>query len=713
MKTPFHKKSSAAEGSGDGSLRDDDDNDDDIVHYPEHPQPHPPSQPPPPSPLHDGSTVASGGGGGSAWSVDGSSSVTDRIMGRMKLNLSNLGNIHFKNNNPPRRSGSLGGDDISSMGSIGGGGHWRSGSGRFGRIRRKSVSKNNPFDFDRSDDDLGGGFGGGGLRRRRSSSWSKMMTQGFRSYKGATGSPSSSTSASGLTMMEGSNSNNDGLVARGRKGRRRLSSISRVGRGLNGLGRTTSADDDYSHVSKPPVEYSLAQLRSMNEDDLIHIMQHAGVASEDITNAIIHKNSSSTAVDTPMMSEEEVTRRKKNALVALFVNSGHVKLVLNDMTTIAERNTSPMTKTTTPSRRGTADNNLPIPSSGATSTASIKSSDSKKKTKLEKIAELKIENGNVRAENKSLKKLVKKLLSQLTVAIEERDYASKQQQQYQQSMSSLLERDDDVKPSMQNGDDTYALQRSSLHSIDDTSGRNASLRRDGNNDHDDNASFPPSEVVAVNQLSGDKPASVRSRKSISTTEASSPAFSSSSKTNISQLRQQLKNERGAHENTKFRMKVSCLSPFHFNHIFLDIFEHPIVSSSCFTLRSRSLCYFKTEIDILTNEVNGLQRELGHTLESLDTANEQLNEYKESMNNMKRELRRASKKVKELSSEAEARDRLIETFSSILLKKIGGINSSGEEGSGVIGLEENIEKGMVDNLVLDQGPTRIVDSAPTA
>ena len=112
-------------------------------------------------------------------------------------------------------------------------------------------------------------------------------------------------------------------------------------------------------------------------------------------------------------------------------------------------------------------------------------------------------------------------------------------------------------------------------------------------------------------------------------------------------------------------------------------------------------------------MNGLQRELGHTLESLDTANEQLNEYKESMNNMKRELRRASKKVKELSSEAEARDRLIETFSSILLKKIDGINSSGEEGSGVVGLEENIEKGMVDNLVLDQGPTRNVDSAPTA
>lgn len=107
---------------------------------------------------------------------------------------------------------------------------------------------------------------------------------------------------------------------------------------------------------------------------------------------------------------------------------------------------------------------------------------------------------------------------------------------------------------------------------------------------------------------------------------------------------------------------------------------------------------KTEIDILTNEVNGLQRELGHSLESLDDANEQSREYKESMNSLKRELRHATKKVKELCAEAEARDRLIETFSSILLKRIDD-SSSGEEG-GTVSLDESEVK-MVEKLALEQ------------
>ena len=69
-----------------------------------------------------------------------------------------------------------------------------------------------------------------------------------------------------------------------------------------------------------------------------------------------------------------------------------------------------------------------------------------------------------------------------------------------------------------------------------------------------------------------------------------------------------------------------------------------------------------------------------------------------MNSLKRELRHATKKVKELCAEAEARDRLIETFSNILLKRIDG-SSDGEEG-GTVGLEENEVK-MVEKLVLEQ------------
>jgi hypothetical protein len=106
-------------------------------------------------------------------------------------------------------------------------------------------------------------------------------------------------------------------------------------------------------------------------------------------------------------------------------------------------------------------------------------------------------------------------------------------------------------------------------------------------------------------------------------------------------------------------------------------------------------------------VNGLQRELGHTLELLDEAKEKSRECKESMNNMKRQLRNASKKVKELRAEAEARDRLIETFSNMLLKKIDGMSiNSGEEDSGcggIVDLEENVvDKCVVENLVMEQG-----------
>lgn len=103
-------------------------------------------------------------------------------------------------------------------------------------------------------------------------------------------------------------------------------------------------------------------------------------------------------------------------------------------------------------------------------------------------------------------------------------------------------------------------------------------------------------------------------------------------------------------------------------------------------------------------MNGLQRELGLTLESLDEVKEQSREYKESMHNLKRELRHVSKKMKEMHAEAEARDRLIETFSNILLKKIDGINSSGDEGgdNATVGEEKRVEKLVAENLVIERG-----------
>jgi hypothetical protein len=69
-------------------------------------------------------------------------------------------------------------------------------------------------------------------------------------------------------------------------------------------------------------------------------------------------------------------------------------------------------------------------------------------------------------------------------------------------------------------------------------------------------------------------------------------------------------------------------------------------------------------------VKGLQRELDHALRSLDDAKERVRESRESSNCHKRDLRDATLRLKEAAAEAEARDRLIETFKGLLLQRVG-------------------------------------------
>ena len=69
-------------------------------------------------------------------------------------------------------------------------------------------------------------------------------------------------------------------------------------------------------------------------------------------------------------------------------------------------------------------------------------------------------------------------------------------------------------------------------------------------------------------------------------------------------------------------------------------------------------------------MRGLQRELGHTLRSLDEAKKRARESRESSNCHRRELRDATLRLKEATAEAEARDRLIETFKGLLLQRVG-------------------------------------------
>ena len=108
--------------------------------------------------------------------------------------------------------------------------------------------------------------------------------------------------------------------------------------------------------------------------------------------------------------------------------------------------------------------------------------------------------------------------------------------------------------------------------------------------------------------------------------------SSTSTESITQLRQKLKKEEQAHKSTEYRLKA--------------------------------------EIDILTNEVTGLQRELGLALRSLDDAKERIRGSRESTHGLKREIRVVTARLKESVAEAEARDRLIGTFKGILLQKVG-------------------------------------------
>ena len=76
----------------------------------------------------------------------------------------------------------------------------------------------------------------------------------------------------------------------------------------------------------------------------------------------------------------------------------------------------------------------------------------------------------------------------------------------------------------------------------------------------------------------------------------------------------------------------------------------------------------------------------------------MRESRESNSNLKYELRSATKRVKELTAEAEARDRLVETFTKILLQKVGLEGSAGG-GDGAIGAEGNLEEEKIADAVV--------------
>ena len=526
----------------------------------------------------------------------GGSSVSDRIMGRMKINLS------------------------SSFGSVdsGGGGKRRSltRSQSTGRRRFNSSAPNldDPFGLDDTSTVTSGGTGGGKSKRGSLLSRSQSARRFRSSDKSSSSKKGGGVSSVGVPSMEEMDSSESMALKGQSMGRRRSSRSVASGGGSNrrlgGSNRSLGSSDINT------VEYSLAQLRAMEENELQEVMLKAGVSQDDINKTI--KDASNDG-------------SKEKQLVALFVNSGYVKLVAKPTTSSPVD--SPSNTTTT----------IPL-----TSPAKDTFKDEDKmarKTKLDKIAELKTANSLMKRENKSLKKTVKKLLGQLTDAVKEK---SELQSKLDEAAAAAAKEDVDdgeadtgnkaISSSLDIMEANETLRKSSLSAIDETNTKYDTKSSQGSSSQQNDEGIIPAYIVPHNTTTSssrrtsdlDESIDDSLRSENQTTTASSKQSISSDKSasnTIIYLKRKLKKLKSSSENTEFRLKA--------------------------------------EIDILTKEVDGLQRELGLTLKSLDSS-------KKRASNLKVELRTASSRVNDLTREAEARDKLIDTFSGILLQKVGSL-----------------------------------------
>lgn len=448
----------------------------------------------------DDMTIASAG----AFSL-GASSVIDRIMGRMHKNLtgfeSGRGNNSGNNNN------------ISSASSVA-----SSGSRMRSSFNRKSQSMRR---FGSGGSAVDGGRGG-----FRSMSVGKFRT-----------SPSSNLSPLGdgvnatnmVNGIMGELDSNESMALMGKSmGKRRAPSapVLKPGAGGSARGVLGRGKGQTSNEDDAPIEYSLAELRSMSEMELERTMLKAGVSPDDISRALNDSVGMDTSIET--IAEDQ----RKNVLVALFVNSGLVKLVRGDKArraTLLSSDKSTTVENTNESTTG--GDSSSITSIPYNDEASVKSSTSstfggKKKSKLEKITELQSENSQVKRENKSLKKTVKKLLDQLTVLT-----------QKEKETKALLEKiakeeaaeEEKSKEELGDCDGKEDTATTTLKEADDKS-----LKSLGEGEDDDTKDEQPTQTVV---------------------KRSSNESDNSDKL-INSMKKKLRDEKGAHQNTEFRLQVS-------------------------------------------------------------------------------------------------------------------------------------------------------------
>jgi len=473
-----------------------------------------------------------GGGIDDDMTIGSATSVSDRIMGRMKRNLSSFGGSSNRN--------------VTSAGSVSS----AKSSGRFGREKQSYRSGGDWESVESAGSRTS-------LRSMRSRSASRFMNS------------SSNNSSVGVTTMEEMDSNESMTLKGISMGRRRAPSapIHRVGE---------------SRVIDEPVEMSLAELRSLSESELEQSMRKAGVPSEDIART-------KDAAMQPGIDAGTADDKRRGSLVALFINSGHVRLVQTD-----RRSTLSSIKTN--SARSVAETTATSTdcisaSMGASDSTLLESKSKSRKSKLDKISELQGEKSSLKIENKALKKTMKKLLLQLSESAKEKE---------------ALEKKIESNPTAKRESDTVEESaKDSFHSVD----------------HD---------VSVVT----DTDSMVVRRKDSSVSQRSQDV----SVKDINILKKKMKRQQQEHESLAFRLKA--------------------------------------EIDILTKEVDGLQRELGLALESLDDAEKRVVESREVASKLKSKIRNMTSKLNDLTEEADARDKLIETFTKLLLEKNGVENGEG-------------------------------------
>ena len=444
------------------------------------------------------------------------------------------------------------------------------------------------------------------------------------------------------------------------------------------LGARVGGDED-----GPVIELSLIEMRGMTGNELEQVMKDAGVPEEDITNALIEETSHPSSEST----SDEI---RKNALVSLFVKSGRLKLIRHSKSaraladyreasvtsinvgangTGSDRRMSALSVATGLSdetiRRGSSAYSAVgnIPANGNTDEievgdsarntvkhgsvaldeGSVRSSATKstkdgslRKSKLEKIAELKTANTAMKRENKSLKKTLKKLLSQMTAAKNDKDELQNELDAANKDISETRQKLDEALTSLED----YKKKSTSQDDVASSSSINPTDKPTGPLD----GSVAEESIRSIDKYN---------RRSAG--ERSVNSKDDQSKSNSAYYKKKYKREIEAHQGTEFRLKA--------------------------------------ELDILTKEVEGLQRELAQSMESQEASKKRARDSKEAASLYKQELRKAKSKIQDLVTEAEARDKLIESFSQILLQRVG------VEGGEEKGIDVNEEVPSVENLTL--------------